>query len=160
MEQVYLKIKGIEGNNLVAGYEKSIACSSYNVGVFATHTSDVSNNDRSHGRAYPSPLTITKGIDKATPGLEDAVNKSMSLGDIELHIVREEGGKVMPYMTYVFGKAKIDAFQNSSGIETVSFSYSTKTSKFEGQNTDGTKSGTAASGFDYAKNAPLQAKGG
>lgn len=66
MDAIFLKLDNITGESQVKGFEKQIEIMSYSHNVAMQVTNDVSNTERTSGRAHVGEFSLTKFVDLAT----------------------------------------------------------------------------------------------
>ena len=90
----------IEGESILAGFEKMIDLVSFEHGVDHPMTADKSSNSRSAGRPVLGDLKIDMLMNKAYPKLIEACAAGKNLGKVEVTSLRVNEGKLSKIATF------------------------------------------------------------
>jgi type VI secretion system secreted protein Hcp len=150
----YLKLDGIEGEAVSAGFEKQITLLSFSWGGSQT-TSVAGTGGSGAGKVNLSDISFMKNYDKASPQLF----KSMTLGThIKTGVVSAtkagSGGK--PFLKISLGELFVTSLQDAASSEipseSVSFSYNTIKVEYSTQNEQGILTAVGAVSYDVKTN--------
>lgn len=123
---VFLKIKGIEGESADATHKNQIDVLSYSWGVSQTGTMSYGGGGGA-GKANFGDFNFMMRMNKATPKLMHACATGEHIPDAILSC-RKAGGKQEDYMVYKFYDLLISSYQTSASseepTESISFNYS------------------------------------
>lgn len=160
MDTILLQIKDVKGNSTIEGYADTIILDSMSNGVSLPLTTDMANTERAMGRPSFSEISVSKSIDQSTPALYSACAAGTKLGDVTIHVGRNESGKFMPLLKYTLNNTMVSSINtgvSGGGADNLSLSYSKIAIEYTQQGVTGDKAGTASFGWDLAKNAPVAA---
>jgi type VI secretion system secreted protein Hcp len=123
---VFLKIKGIEGESADADHKNQIDVLSYSWGLSQTGTMSYGGGGGA-GKANFGDFNFMMRMNKATPKLMNACATGEHIPDAVLSC-RKAGGKQLDYMVYKFYDLLISSYQTSASseepTESISFNYS------------------------------------
>ncbi|KKB64882.1 virulence factor secretion apparatus protein [Robbsia andropogonis] len=155
MESLFLSIKSIKGNSIIAGYADKIIVESFSHGVSLPLYADAGNSDRTIGRPTFSEMSFSKTTDVSTPALLAACASGTNLGDVVLDMGRTDKGKYMSLIKYTMANAMISSIRTAGhpggGSDTFSLNFTKLTCVFTQQKPDGTPKGNAQFGWDLTK---------
>jgi type VI secretion system secreted protein Hcp len=126
---VFLKIKGIEGESADGGHPNEIDILSYSWGVSNTGTASTGGG-MGAGKASFQDFSFMMLMNKATPKLMTACATGEHIADATLSC-RKAGGKQQDYMVYKFYDLLISSYQTSASSETPTESISFNFAKME-----------------------------
>lgn len=115
MDVILLEIKDIKGNSLVKGKIDQITLLSLSHGVSLPMQHDVSQGNRTMGKPIFQEINCAKESDLATPVLYDYCTQGKTMGDVKIHIGRNENDVYMPLLEYVLSDAFISNISTSCG---------------------------------------------
>jgi type VI secretion system secreted protein Hcp len=123
---VFLKIKGIEGESADGAHKNEIDVLSYSWGLSQTGTMSYGGGGGA-GKANFNDFSFMMRMNKATPKLMHACATGEHIADATL-ACRKAGGKQADYMVYKFYDLLISSYQTSASseepTESISFNYS------------------------------------
>lgn len=124
-DSVFLRLDGIAGESTAQGFENQIDVSAFGWGV--TNPSTPGGGGGGSGRATFQDLSVTKGVDAASPPLFAAVASGQHVRDGVLTVVTT-GEQPQPYLRYCLRDltvASLDHDESAGGrpSETVTFRY-------------------------------------
>lgn len=165
MDTMILEIKGIKGNSLIDGHADKIQILGFSHAVFLRIGEDAANSERTLGRPTFTDFSFNKLTDQSTPALYGACAGGKKIGDAKFMIGRNENDKFMPHMVYTLRNAMVATIStnnNSSGdlVDSFTLHFTGFESEYTQQNIDSTKKGTAAFGWDVAKNKTVSPSAG
>jgi type VI secretion system secreted protein Hcp len=99
-----LEIKGIKGGSHLEGAKDLIECLSFSHSVSMPTTNDISNGERTTGKAEHGDLVVTKYVDHATPLLNEKLCAGKPIGQVKFKIGRTDDNQFLPLMDYVLGR--------------------------------------------------------
>ena len=134
MERIILLIQDrikIDGELSLDGFDKGIELESFTFGVSNFIQRTTSNTGRTTGRPDFKEIEVVKKLDSTTVPLNFHCAKASHLGNISLHLVRQDsdGGRILTYMVYELEDTMISSVSvvgggGSTPVETLSFNYS------------------------------------
>src|SRR5918999_1223271 len=137
---VFLKIKGIEGESADDKHKNEIDVLSYSWGISQTGTMSYGGGGGA-GKANFGDFNFMMRMNKATPKLMNACATGEHIGDAVLSC-RKAGGKQLDYMVYKFYDLLISSYQTSASseepTESISFNYSKMEMEYKIQDAKGT----------------------
>jgi type VI secretion system secreted protein Hcp len=146
---VFLKIKGIEGESSDSKHKNEIDVLSYSFGITQTGTMSYGGGGGA-GKANFGDFSFMMRMNKATPKLMNHVACGTHISDATL-VCRKAGGKQEEYMQYKFYDLLISSYQTSASseepVESCSFNYSKLEMEYKIQ--DATGKVTPAGDFKY-----------
>ncbi len=155
-EVMLLEIKGIKGGSMLEGAKDLVECFSFNHSVSMPTTDDISNGERTTGRADHGDMVITKYVDQATPLLNEKLCAGKPVGQVTFKIGRSDDNKFLPLMDYVMDDVVISSVSVGGGggkpSETVTLNYSKIKWTYTGQKEGGGKEGVVSTKHDVKKN--------
>lgn len=157
MDVIIVDLPGIDGECLLAGYEKKIECLSFSHAIAMQLTSDPSNRERTSGKPNVQDMTISKYMDQASPVLNQTCCEGKKIGDATITIGRNENGNVMTLMTYKLRDAMISSVSAASSggdkpSETLTLNFTAIQWDYTSQKPDSTKEGTVSGTWDMKTN--------
>jgi type VI secretion system secreted protein Hcp len=152
-----LEIKGIKGGSHLEGAKDLIECLSFSHSVSMPTTNDISNGERTTGKAEHGDLVVTKYVDHATPLLNEKLCAGKPIGQVKFKIGRTDDNQFLPLMDYVLDDVVISNLSVGGGggkpSETLVLNYSKIQWTFTGQKEEGGKEGVVAAKHDLKKNS-------
>ncbi|ASG64223.1 type VI secretion effector protein (Hcp) [Kluyvera genomosp. 3] len=157
MDAIFLKLDKIDGESQVKGFEKQIEIMSYSHNVAMQVTNDVSNTERTSGRAHVGEMSMTKFVDLSTPTLNEYCCSGRVIPTAVLTLCRNDNGNMLPFIVYTFTNAIISHLSVSGGsggkpVETLSLNFTKIKWEITAQKLGGEKEGNASSVWDLAQN--------
>lgn len=157
MDAIFLKLGDIKGESKVEGYIDQIEIMSFSHNVSMQVTNDVSNTERTSGRAHVGEMSLTKFIDLSTPVLNEFCCCGKVIPEAQLTLCRNDDGKVLPFIVYTLNNVVISHLSVSGGsggkpVETMSLNFTKIKWEITAQKTEGTKQGTSSSVWDMTMN--------
>jgi len=161
MIDIFVKIDGIEGESLTAGFEGTIKALGYSHGLSQPHGSSSSGGGSYGGiaRAEHQDFTITKFLDKASPKLNLQCQSGKQIPKIVVSVCRQVDSNIV-YQSYELENAivrQVGIYGNSAGgdekpIEEVSFAYKKITLKYTEVNDKNKAAGDTMAWLDPVAN--------
>jgi len=154
----FIKIDGIPGESTDKKHQDWISVRSYSIGV-EQKTSSYKHDQGGApvGRAEFDDLTITKGVDIASPLLFKACAKGTHIKEIIMQLHRAGGDKVL-YMEYKLTNSIISSWkpygdeEHPMSVETVSFNPGKIELVYSQQNREGIPTKNISAGWDLEAN--------
>lgn len=115
MDVILLEIKDIKGNSLIKGMTNQITLLSLSHGVSLPMQHDVSQSNRTMGKPIFQEINCSKESDLATPVLYDYCTQGKTMGNVKIHVGRNENDTYMPLLEYVLFDAFISNISTSVG---------------------------------------------
>lgn len=156
-DAIFLKIPDVPGDSTVANFADQIEVLSFNHGVSAQVTSDVSNQNRTSGRPMHQDFTLTKFLDKSSPLLNQKCCMGSVLGEVVVTVGRNDAGEILELVTYTLSDVVISSVSVGGGgggkpVETVSLNYSAITWTYVVQAEGGGGDGNVVGAWDLSEN--------
>ena len=128
MQNVFLKIDGIDGESTSAQGKGMIELLSFNHGVAMPLTAGPSNTSRASGRCVHQDITVTKYFDLASPTLHLKCCGGEDIKSMKIHVWKADAAaKPLEYITYTLESCIITSVSVSGGhdqpVETLSINY-------------------------------------
>ncbi len=157
MDAIFLKLDKIDGESQVKGFEKQIEIMSYSHNVAMQVTNDVSNTERTSGRAHVGEMSLTKFVDLSTPSLNECCCSGKVIPTAVLTLCRNDSGNMLPFIVYTLSNCVISHLSVSGGsggkpVETLSLNFTKIKWEITAQKIGGEKEGNASSVWDMAQN--------
>jgi len=157
MDAIFLKLDSIEGESRVKGFEKQIEIMSFSHNVAMQVTNDVSNSERTSGRAHVGEMSLTKFVDWSTPVLNEYCCSGKMIKEGVLTLCRNDNGNMLPFIVYTLSNVVISHLSVSGGsggkpVETMSLNFTKIKWDITAQKLEGEKQGNASSVWDMAMN--------
>ena len=157
MDVIFLKLDNIEGESQAKGFEKQLEIMTFSHNVAMPVTNDVSNNERTSGRAHVGEMSLTKFVDLATPKLNEYCCSGKNIPTAILTLCRNDDGKMLPFIVYTLTNVIIShlSVSGSSGgkpVETMSLNFTKIKWEITAQKSDSQKEGNVSSVWDMATN--------
>lgn len=157
MDVIFLKLDNIEGESQAKGFEKQLEIMTFSHNVAMPVTNDVSNNERTSGRAHVGEMSLTKFVDLATPKLNEYCCSGKMIKEAVLTLCRNDNGKMLPFIIYTLTNVVISHLSVSGGsggkpVETMSLNFTKIKWEITAQKSDGQKEGNVSSVWDVAMN--------
>lgn len=115
MDVIFLKLDNIEGESQAKGFEKQLEIMTFSHNVAMPVTNDVSNNERTSGRAHVGEMSLTKFVDLATPKLNEYCCSGKMIKEAVLTLCRNDNGKMLPFIIYTLTNVVISHLSVSGG---------------------------------------------
>jgi type VI secretion system secreted protein Hcp len=158
---IYLKLGDkITGSVTAAGYETWVECGSVQWGVGRGIGSPVgAQANRECSTASVSEVTVSKDLDKSSISLfKNAVGGSDKAALLKIHVLKQDGTKIVPFVEYEFSNALISGYSVSSGgdrpSESLSFNFTKLQIKYVEGDQTAAEANAAVAGFDLATGTP------
>ncbi|HGW6105198.1 TPA: Hcp family type VI secretion system effector [Citrobacter werkmanii] len=157
MDAIFLKLDDIKGESQVEGFIDQIEVMSYSHNVAMQVTNDVSNTERTSGRAHVGEMSLTKFVDLSTPKLNEYCCSGKMIKEAVLTLCRNDDGKMLPFIVYTLTNVVISHLSVSGGsggkpVETMSLNFTKIKWEITAQKSDGQKKGNVSSVWDMAIN--------
>ena len=157
MDVIFLKLDNIEGESQAKGFEKQLEIMTFSHNVAMPVTNDVSNNERTSGRAHVGEMSLTKFVDLATPKLIEYCCSGKMIKEAVLTLCRNDNGKMLPFIIYTLTNVVISHLSVSGGsggkpVETMSLNFTKIKWEITAQKSDSQKEGNVSSVWDMATN--------
>lgn len=157
MDAIFLKLDDIKGECQVDGFKDQIEIMSYSHNVAMQVTNDVSNTERTSGRAYVGEMSLTKFVDLSTPKLNEYCCGGKMIKEGTLTLCRNDDGKMLPFIVYTLTNVLISHLSVSGGsggkpVETMSLNFTKIKWEITAQKVGGQKEGNVSSLWDMAMN--------
>lgn len=156
MDAIFLKLSDdIKGESQADGFKDQIEIMSFSHNVAMQVTNDVSNTERTSGRAHVGEMSLTKFIDLSTPVLNEYCCSGKNIPTAILTLCRNDDGKMLPFIVYTLTNVIISHLSVSGGsggkpIETMSLNFTKIKWEIVAQKLDGEKKGNVSSVWDMA----------
>jgi len=158
---IYMKMGDkVLGSVTAAGYDQWVECHSLQMGVGKGVSTQVgSTANRECSTASVSEVTVSKLLDKASIALfKNAVAGSDKACLCKIHVVKQDGNQIAPFVQYEFENALISGFSMSSGgdrpSESVSINFTKMQVKYVESNATATEANPTVAGFDLTTGKP------
>ncbi|AHY11620.1 MULTISPECIES: Hcp family type VI secretion system effector [Citrobacter] len=157
MDAIFLKLDDIKGESQVDGFKDQIEIMSYSHNVAMQVTNDVSNTERTSGRAHVGEMSLTKFVDLSTPKLNEYCCSGKMIKEAVLTLCRNDDGKMLPLIVYTLDNVIISHLSVSGGsggkpVETMSLNFTKIKWEITAQKLGGQKEGNVSSVWDMAMN--------
>ncbi|MFI3667262.1 Hcp family type VI secretion system effector [Citrobacter braakii] len=157
MDAIFLKLDDIKGESQVDGFKDQIEIMSYSHNVAMQVTNDVSNTERTSGRAHVGEMSLTKFVDLATPVLNEYCCSGKVIKEAKLTLCRNDNSAMLPFIVYTLSNVVISHLSVSGGsggkpVETMSLNFTKIKWEITAQKSEGTQQGTSSSVWDMALN--------
>lgn len=157
MDAIFLKLDDIAGESQAKGFEKQIEIMSYSHNVAMQVTNDVSNTERTSGRAHVGEMSLTKFVDLSTPVLNEYCCSGKMIKEGVLTLCRNDNGAMLPFIVYTLTNCVISHLSVSGGsggkpVETMSLNFTKIKWEITSQKSSGEKEGNASSVWDMLQN--------
>ncbi|BBV32600.1 MULTISPECIES: Hcp family type VI secretion system effector [Citrobacter] len=157
MDAIFLKLDDIKGESQVDGFKDQIEIMSYSHNVAMQVTNDVSNTERTSGRAHVGEMSLTKFVDLSTPKLNEYCCSGKMIKEAVLTLCRNDDGKMLPFIVYTLDNVVISHLSVSGGsggkpVETMSLNFTKIKWEITAQKLGGQKEGNVSSVWDMAMN--------
>lgn len=157
MDAIFLKLDDIKGESQVDGFKDQIEIMSFSHNVAMQVTNDVSNTERTSGRAHVGEMSLTKFVDLSTPKLNEYCCSGKVIKEAVLTLCRNDDGKMLPFIVYTLDNVIISHLSVSGGsggkpIETMSLNFTKIKWEITAQKLGGQKEGNVSSVWDMAMN--------
>lgn len=157
MDAIFLKLDDIKGESQVDGFKDQIEIMSYSHNVAMQVTNDVSNTERTSGRAHVGEMSLTKFVDLSTPKLNEYCCSGKMIKEAVLTLCRNDDGKMLPFIVYTLDNVIISHLSVSGGsggkpVETMSLNFTKIKWEITAQKLGGQKEGNVSSVWDMAMN--------
>lgn len=157
MDAIFLKLDDIKGESQVDGFKDQIEIMSYSHNVAMPVTNDVSNTERTSGRAHVGEMSLTKFVDLSTPKLNEYCCSGKMIKEAVLTLCRNDDGKMLPLIVYTLDNVIISHLSVSGGsggkpVETMSLNFTKIKWEITAQKLGGQKEGNVSSVWDMAMN--------
>ena len=157
MDEIFLKLDDIKGESQVDGFKDQIEIMSYSHNVAMQVTNDVSNTERTSGRAHVGEMSLTKFADLSTPVLNEYCCSGKMIKEAKLTLCRIDDGKMLPFIVYTLDNVIISHLSVSGGfggkpIETMSLNFTKIKWEITAQKRCDQKEGNVSSVWDMATN--------
>ncbi|MEB5754649.1 Hcp family type VI secretion system effector [Citrobacter cronae] len=157
MDAIFLKLDDIKGESQVDGFKDQIEIMSYSHNVAMQVTNDVSNTERTSGRAHVGEMSLTKFVDLSTPKLNEYCCSGKMIKEAVLTLCRNDDGNMLPLIVYTLDNVVISHLSVSGGsggkpVETMSLNFTKIKWEITAQKLGGQKEGNVSSVWDMAMN--------
>ena len=157
MDAIFLKLDDIKGESQADGFKDQIEIMSYSHNVAMQVTNDVSNTERTSGRAHVGEMSLTKFVDLSTPKLNEYCCSGKMIKEAVLTLCRNDDGKMLPLIVYTLDNVIISHLSVSGGsggkpVETMSLNFTKIKWEITAQKLGGQKEGNVSSVWDMAMN--------
>ena len=157
MDAIFLKLDDIKGESQVDGFKDQIEIMSYSHNVAMQVTNDVSNTERTSGRAHVGEMSLTKFVDLSTPKLNEYCCSGKMIKEAVLTLCRNDDDKMLPFIVYTLDNVVISHLSVSGGsggkpVETMSLNFTKIKWEITAQKLGGQKEGNVSSVWDMAMN--------
>lgn len=150
----------IKGDSQLEGYTDKIELITVSHSVSMQVTNDVSNTERTSGKAHVGEIVLTKFIDSSTPNLNSYCTGGKAIAQAKITVGRnaaEGNGQILPFYVItvdnvVFSSVSIDIGKGGKPVETVSLNFTKIKWEMTTQKSDGTKEGNSAAVWDMKTN--------
>jgi len=158
---IYLKLgPSVKGAVTAEGYAGWVECGSLQFGVGKGISTPVgSAADRDCSTASVSEVTVSKEMDPSSIALfKLAVAGSDKAAKLEIHVLKSDGKKIVPFVQYEFENSLVSGYSVSSGgdrpSESLSFNFTKIQMKYVASDAAAGEGSPAVAGFDLAKGIP------
>lgn len=157
MDAIFLKLDDIKGESQIDGFKDQIEIMSFSHNVAMQVTNDVSNTERTSGRAHVGEMSLTKFVDLSTPKLNEYCCSGKMVKEAVLTLCRNDDGKMLPFIVYTLDNVIISHLSVSGGsggkpVETMSLNFTKIKWEITAQKLGGQKEGNVSSVWDMAMN--------
>ncbi|EGT0661457.1 MULTISPECIES: Hcp family type VI secretion system effector [Citrobacter] len=157
MDAIFLKLDDIKGESQVDGFKDQIEIMSFSHNVAMQVNNDVSNTERTSGRAHVGEMSLTKFVDLSTPKLNEYCCSGKMIKEAVLTLCRNDDGKMLPFIVYTLDNVIISHLSVSGGsggkpVETMSLNFTKIKWEITAQKLGGQKEGNVSSVWDMAMN--------
>ncbi|MEZ6875204.1 Hcp family type VI secretion system effector [Enterobacter sp. KBR-315C3_2022] len=157
MDAIFLKLDDVKGESQVEGFNDQIEIMSFSHNVAMQVTNDVSNTERTSGRAHVGEMSLTKFVDLATPKLNEYCCSGKMVKTAVLTLCRNDDAKMLPFIVYTLDNVIISHLSVSGGsggkpVETMSLNFTKIKWEITAQKLGGQKEGNVSSVWDMAMN--------
>ncbi|QMG42687.1 type VI secretion system tube protein Hcp [Citrobacter freundii] len=157
MDAIFLKLDDIKGESQAEGFKDQIEIMSFSHNVAMQVTNDVSNTERTSGRAHIGEMSLTKFVDLSTPKLNEYCCSGKMVKEAVLTLCRNDDGKMLPFIVYTLDNVIISHLSVSGGsggkpVETMSLNFTKIKWEITAQKLGGQKEGNVSSVWDMAMN--------
>lgn len=157
MDAIFLKLDDIKGESQVDGFKDQIEIMSYSHNVAMQVTNDVSNTERTSGRAHVGEMSLTKFVDLSTPKLNEYCCSGKMVKEAVLTLCRNDDGKMLPFIVYTLDNVIISHLSVSGGsggkpVETMLLNFTKIKWEITARKSEDTQQGTNSSVWDMAIN--------
>lgn len=104
---LFLDLPNVLGDSTSQGYQNQIEATAYSWKVERTATN----------RTVFSLLSVTKGLDRATPRLFSATARATSFATARLNVVRVADGQAQPVLTYQMSSVQVTSVRHTGGSQ-------------------------------------------
>jgi type VI secretion system secreted protein Hcp len=159
MDNIFMKVDGMEGSATSAGFEKQIGLYSLNHGMNLNCFAGGGTEGRTSGVCNHSDISITKVMDKNSVKFNELCCNATPIKNIMFTICRQEGDSLISLITITIDEALVSSYNVSCGgggnpTESLTLNYTKIKWEFTEQKSDGTKDGKVAATWNLQKNAP------
>jgi type VI secretion system secreted protein Hcp len=166
MEYMLLEIQDtveIPGESTLTGFDDFIECLSYSHGIAQAVLATTSHTGRTTGRPNFQDMTVSKTLDSTTPLLNYNCAKASNLGEVKLHLVRQDADSsgdyenALAYMVYTMTDCIISSVSVGGGggglpVETLTLNFSKITWTYQQQKEELGSEGNVENFWDQATN--------
>lgn len=164
MEYMLLEIQDaveIPGESTLEGFTDFIEVLSYSHGLAQQVLGTTSHTGRTTGRPNFQDMTISKTLDATSPLLNYNCAKASNLGEVKLHLVRQDGEdetqNAIPYMVYQMDNTIISSVSVGGGggglpVETITLNFSKVTWTYQKQKEEVGAEGNIENFWDQTTN--------
>ncbi|WP_213732258.1 Hcp family type VI secretion system effector [Citrobacter europaeus] len=157
MDAIFLKLDDVKGESQAEGFKDQIEIMSFSHNVAMQVTNDVSNTERTSGRAHVGEMSLTKFVDLSTPKLNEYCCSGKMVKEAVLTLCRNDDGKMLPFIVYTLDNVIISHLSVSGGaggkpVETMSLNFTKIKWEITAQKLGGQKEGNVSSVWDMAMN--------
>jgi type VI secretion system secreted protein Hcp len=160
LNDIHIKIDGINGESTVNNHRDEIVVESWNWGV-ANPAPVTPGGGAAAGRASFADFTFTHRVDRASPLLWKACATGQAIRTATLSVARS-GAAAQDYLTIKFSEIRVTsvaladtALDTQPALESVSFSYAKVDYQYRPQNPNGSIGPPVAFRFDLRKGKVL-----
>lgn len=154
----------IKGDCLLEGFKDKIEIMSYSHNVAMQVTNDVSNSERTSGKAHIGEFSLTKFIDSSTPILNTYCCAGKPIASVKVSVAcngAEGSDQLLALITYTLTDVIISNVSVSGGIggkpvETLSLNFTKIKWELAAQKGHGPQEGVPATNWDLAANRPAR----
>lgn len=156
----YLKLDGIDGETVRAGFEKWIEIYSFSMGASNPATIGTSGAGAGAGKVSLSAFSFMKKTDSASPKMFQMCCEGKHFPKASLVLNKAGGDKSISYLKYDFTEVFVESIQwsGASGgddtpAESVSLAYGAVNVTYTPQKADGTPGSAVIAGWNVKTNA-------